>query len=53
MHFGFVIKQKVIVEQIKPAQMKLYDYYEQESFVRQVRITANKEEFAIWNLVIF
>jgi A-macroglobulin receptor binding domain len=37
-HFGFVIKQKVIVEQVKPAQMKLYDYYEQESFVRQVRI---------------
>jgi hypothetical protein len=44
-HFGFVIKQRVIVEQVKPAQMKLYDYYEQESFVRQVRIPNHCQNF--------
>jgi len=38
LNFGFVINQKIVVENIKPAQMKLYDYYEQESFVRQVNL---------------
>jgi A-macroglobulin receptor binding domain len=53
-HFGFVIKQKVIVEQVKPAQMKLYDYYEQESFVRQVRIPHHCRNFiARFKLYIF
>ncbi|CAB3382760.1 Hypothetical predicted protein [Cloeon dipterum] len=32
-----IIAQKVQVENIKPAQVKLYDYYEQEWFARDVR----------------
>ncbi|XP_059489957.1 alpha-2-macroglobulin-like protein 1 isoform X2 [Neocloeon triangulifer] len=32
---GFVIVQRILVENIKPAQLKLYDYYEMESFVRK------------------
>ncbi|XP_059479116.1 alpha-1-inhibitor 3-like [Neocloeon triangulifer] len=34
LNFGFVIVQRVRVENVKPAQIKLYDYYEQESFVQ-------------------